>query len=112
MKGTKKLLCLTLSLVLMGMTACSTQNTPAPSAEPSGDPQTTSAALQDSDVDVLVIGAGGAGLSAAVSASENGASVIVVEKMSIMGGNTLRSGGAFNSYDPEGQASTKMDDSL
>ena len=30
----------------------------------------------------------------------------------MMGGNTLRSGGAFNSYDPEGQASTKMDDSL
>ena len=69
-------------------------------------------ALQDSDVDVLVIGAGGAGLSAAVSATENGASVIVVEKMSMMGGNTLRSGGAFNSYDREGQASTKMDDSL
>ncbi len=101
-----------LSLVLVGMTGCSTQNKPTPSAEPSTDPQETSTALQDSDVDVLVIGAGGAGLSAAVSATENGASVIVVEKMSMMGGNTLRSGGAFNSYDPEGQASTKMDDSL
>ncbi|MFR5599271.1 MAG: FAD-binding protein, partial [Holdemania filiformis] len=81
MKGTKKILCLMLSLVLVGMTGCSTQNKPTPSAEPSTDPQETSTALQDSDVDVLVIGAGGAGLSAAVSATENGASVIVVEKM-------------------------------
>ena len=112
MKGTKKFLCLMLSLVLVGMTGCSKQIKPTPSAEPSTDPQDASTALQDSDVDVLVIGAGGAGLSAAVSATENGASVIVVEKMSMMGGNTLRSGGAFNSYDPEGQASTKMDDSL
>ena len=80
MKGTKKFLCLMLSLVLMGMTGCSTQNKPTPSVEPSTDPQDALTALQDSDVDVLVIGAGGAGLSAAVSATENGASVIVVER--------------------------------
>ena len=55
MKGTKKFLCLMLSLVLVGMTGCSTQNKPTPSAEPSTDPQETSTALQDSDVDVLVM---------------------------------------------------------
>ena len=43
--------------------------------------------------DVIVIGAGGAGLSAAITAAENGASVILVEKMSNVGGNTLISGG-------------------
>ena len=47
MKGTKKFLCLMLSLVLVGMTGCSTQNKPTPSAEPSTDPQETSTALQD-----------------------------------------------------------------
>ncbi|MDO4741163.1 MAG: flavocytochrome c, partial [Eubacteriales bacterium] len=43
--------------------------------------------------DVIIVGAGGAGLSAAVTAAENGASVIVIEKMSNIGGNTLISGG-------------------
>jgi len=45
------------------------------------------------DADVIVVGAGGAGLSAAITAAENGASVIVVEKMNNTGGNTLISGG-------------------
>ena len=48
------------------------------------------------DYDVVVIGAGGAGLTAAVSAVENGASVVVLEKTSQCGGNTLVSGGEFN----------------
>ena len=40
------------------------------------------------DYDVVVIGAGGAGLTAAITAAENGASVVVVEKMAAIGGNT------------------------
>ena len=45
------------------------------------------------DYDVVVIGAGGAGLTAAITAAENGASVVVVEKMAAIGGNTALSGG-------------------
>lgn len=45
------------------------------------------------NADVIVIGAGGAGLAAAITAAEDGASVIVLEKMSNVGGNTLISGG-------------------
>jgi len=41
------------------------------------------------EADVIVIGAGGAGLSAAKTADENGASVILIEKSSNIGGNTL-----------------------
>lgn len=48
------------------------------------------------DTDVVVIGGGAAGLSAALEARRNGAEVIVVEKMDITGGNTIRSSGAFN----------------
>ncbi|NLK64646.1 MAG: flavocytochrome c [Tissierellia bacterium] len=48
------------------------------------------------DTDIVVIGAGAAGLSAALEARRNGAEVIVVEKMDITGGNTIRSSGAFN----------------
>lgn len=39
-------------------------------------------------VDVLVVGAGGAGLSAAVEASKAGAKTLVIEKMPKVGGNT------------------------
>ncbi len=48
------------------------------------------------DTDVVVIGAGGAGMAAAISAKANGANVIVVEKMSMVGGNTLRASGGIN----------------
>ena len=54
--------------------------------------------------DVIVIGGGGAGLSAAVSAAENGASVILIEKTGALGGNTVRAGGPFNAADPARQA--------
>lgn len=64
--------------------------------------------LTDCETDVLVIGAGGAGFSAAVSAAQNGAKVILVEKLAAVGGNTLRCGGAFNTYDPEGQKDIPM----
>ena len=46
--------------------------------------------------DVVVIGAGGAGLIAAIEAKNNGAqNVIVLEKMAFAGGNTLISGGEY-----------------
>lgn len=48
------------------------------------------------DTDIVVIGGGAAGLSAALEARRNGAEVIVVEKMDITGGNTIRSSGSFN----------------
>ncbi len=58
--------------------------------------------------DVLVIGGGGAGLAAAVSAHENGAKVIVMEKMPRLGGNTIISGSAYNAADPERQHELEM----
>ena len=61
--------------------------------------------------DVVIIGGGGAGLAAAVSAHQNGATVIVVEKMSRLGGNTILSGGALNAVDPVRQGSQGIEDS-
>lgn len=58
--------------------------------------------------DVVVVGAGGAGLSAAVAAAKRGLNVIVVEKAHFAGGNTSVSGGCFNAADPEGQKPIKM----
>ncbi len=45
--------------------------------------------------EVVVIGAGGAGLSAAIEAKAAGADVIVLEKMPLAGGNTLISGAEY-----------------
>ena len=55
------------------------------------------------DTDVLVMGAGGAGLTAAITAAEEGANVILIEKGSVLGGNTMMAGAAYNAVDTEAQ---------
>lgn len=62
--------------------------------------------------DVVVIGGGGAGLAAAVSAHQNGAEVILIEKMPRLGGNTILSGGAYNAVDPGRQKPQGIEDSI
>lgn len=49
--------------------------------------------------DVIVIGAGGAGLAAAIEASDAGASVLVLEKGTVTGGTTSVSQGLIGGYD-------------
>ncbi len=49
----------------------------------------------DMETEVLVLGSGAAGLSAAISAHDNGASVLVAEKSDQFGGTTACSGGGF-----------------
>lgn len=49
---------------------------------------------QDTETDVLVVGSGAAGMLAALTACDEGASVILVEKLSLPGGSTKLSGGA------------------
>lgn len=53
--------------------------------------------------DVVIIGAGGAGLTAAATVAEAGKSVILLEKYPQIGGNTVRTGGPMNAADPEWQ---------
>lgn len=62
--------------------------------------------------DVVVIGAGGAGMAAAVTANQQGKSVIVVEKTSNMGGNTALAGGALNAVDDGSETALARNDSV
>ncbi len=67
---------------------------------------------QELETDVLVIGAGGAGMAAAVTASQEGRQVIVVEKTSQMGGNTIMAGGALNAVDDGSETALANNDSV
>ncbi len=61
--------------------------------------------------DVVVIGAGGAGLTAALEAFDQGASVVVLEKMSIAGGNTNRASGGMNASETSVEKENGIEDS-
>ncbi len=60
--------------------------------------------------DVIVIGAGGAGLAATVAAAEQGAKVLLVEKNCRLGGTTGIAVGSFSASQTRLQASRKIDD--
>ena len=63
---------------------------------------------EDAVTDVVVIGGGGAGLTAAISAAKNGANVIIVEKNGEIGGNTLVCGAIYNAPDKKMQEKLPM----
>ena len=48
------------------------------------------------DADVVVVGAGGAGMTAAITAAAEGKSVVVLESQSMVGGNSVRATGGMN----------------
>ncbi len=63
------------------------------------------------DCDVVVVGAGGAGMTAAITASDNDKSVIIVESQEVAGGNSVRSTGGMNAAKTEYQDSNEFGES-
>lgn len=68
-------------------------------------------AYKNASCDIAVIGAGGAGLSAAVEAASKGAKVIVLEKRGLAGGNTNFATGGLNASETSVQKKLGIKDS-
>ncbi len=66
----------------------------------------------DDTADVVVVGAGGAGLAAAIDAAQNGKSVILIEKNGEVGGDTLVCGAIYNAPDEELQSKVTMTEAV
>ena len=63
------------------------------------------------DVDVVVVGAGGAGMTAAITAADAGKSVLLLESQGIVGGNSARSTGGMNAAPTEWQQANEFGES-
>lgn len=48
------------------------------------------------DTDIVIVGAGGAGMTAAIAAANEGKNVVIVESQAMVGGNSVRSTGGMN----------------
>lgn len=60
------------------------------------------------DTDVVVVGAGGAGMIAAIVAADAGKNVVILESQAIAGGNSVRSTGGMNAADTPYEDSNKF----
>lgn len=77
------------------------------------EPQVTEGAAEDveKEVDVVIAGAGGAGMAAAITAAQNGKSVVILEKAAVPGGNSSRATGGMNAAETHYQAEEGIEDS-
>ena len=48
------------------------------------------------DTDIVIVGAGGAGMTAAIAAANEGKNVVIVESQAMVGGNSVRATGGMN----------------
>lgn len=63
------------------------------------------------DADIVIVGAGGAGMTAAIVAADAGKKVIVVESQAMVGGNSVRSTGGMNAAKTPAQDENEFDES-
>lgn len=61
--------------------------------------------------DIIIVGSGGAGMSAALEAKEKGMNPVIFEKMPVVGGNTLKSSSGMNASETKFQKEQGISDS-
>ncbi|RPF47750.1 fumarate reductase flavoprotein subunit [Hydrogenoanaerobacterium saccharovorans] len=103
----KKLCAFSLAALLV-LSGCSSQVKQQSQPETAEVPQKQESYKSD----IVIIGAGGAGMTAAIEAKDAGANVIVLEKMAYAGGNTVRAKGGLNASETKPQKSLGIEDSV
>ena len=63
------------------------------------------------NTDIVIVGAGGAGMTAALTAAEKGANVIILESQAAVGGNSVRATGGMNAADSPAQDENEFGES-
>lgn len=76
-----------------------------------GEGNTATGENKELSCDIVVIGAGGAGMTAAIEAADAGKKVIILEKSAMVGGNTTRSTGGMNAAETPEQEEVKFEES-
>ena len=129
-KSGKKLMSAVLTAAMvLSMAGCSSQPAQSTNAETTTAAAETTAAettaaettaaeteaekTESMQADIVVIGAGGAGMTAAIQAVQDGATdVVILEKMPVTGGNTTRSTGGLNAAETKYQEADGIEDSI
>lgn len=73
--------------------------------------QASAVKAKSAETDIVVIGGGGAGITAAIAAHEKGAKVILLEKTALLGGNTNYATGGINAAGTKIQKAAGIEDS-
>ncbi len=106
----KKLLSLLLAATLVtgALAGCAKKEEPSPEKPPEAGQEFD----KQLDTDVAVVGGGGAGISAAIAAAQEGKNVILIEKVGYLGGATMMSGGLIPAVGTKQQIEAGIDDSV
>lgn len=117
--GKKALAVILASAMALSLAGCGSKEADTTTAAETTTVEETTAEETDAETaeaqqaDIVVIGAGGAGMTAAIQAVQDGATdVVVLEKMPITGGNTTRSTGGLNAAATKYQEAEGIEDSV
>lgn len=122
-KTGKKLVSVAMTAAMVAsLTACggnkaaettAAETTAEATTEAATEAETKAEPAENQQADIVVIGVGGAGMTAAIQAVQDGATdVVLLEKMTITGGNTTRSTGGLNACGTKYQEAEGIEDSV
>lgn len=98
-------------LCALGLSGCGTPNHSGEATpQKSASSQATAEQPKDQTCDVVVVGSGTTGIIAAIQAHDAGAKVILLEKMPVPGGNSVRAEGGMNAAGTAPQKAAGIDD--
>lgn len=101
-----------MAVVTAASTALGEAATDVPKPEKEETEEPVEKTAEELDADIVIVGAGGAGMTAAIQAADAGKNVLLVEKMPYAGGNTTRATAGLNAAETHYQKEQEIDDSV